>query len=280
MVSLEKAVQDIRNFRVQGANQIAIYGLKFLKDFAKKNGMKLKFEAAAHFLEEARPTAVVLHNCVEEIKKRRRMSTINSLIRRLENLGKLEGRYSDKIIKDGMKIMTYCHSGEAMGFIKHAWVKHKKKISVIACETEPLEQGITTAKELAEANIPVTLIDDNAMGFFMKDVDAVIVGADAMRSEGMVNKIGTKLLALAAKSSGKPFYVVGNLLKIDRRRRFKIEERSPKEVYRKIINKPNMKGIKIRNPAFDVTPWKYITAVVTEKGIMKPSKIISMAGRL
>lgn len=275
MVSLEKAVEDIRDFKVQGANQIAVYGLTFLKDFAKKHGFGLKFEAAAHFLEEARPTAVVLHNCIEIVKKKKSISAINKLITKLETAGTNEGRYADSIIRKNFKIMTYCHSGEAMSFIKHIWVKHKKKINVIACETEPLNQGIRTAKELAAAKIPVTLIDDNAIGYFIKNVDVVIVGADALRVEGIVNKIGTVLLAQSAKSARKPFYVVANLLKLDRRIKFKIEERPAKEIYKKILSKGKLDGIRIRNPAFDVTPWKYVTAVVTERGIMKPNKIIS-----
>ncbi len=274
MASLEKAVGDIRGFRVQGANQIAIYGLTFLKGFARRNGFGLKFEAAAHFLEDARPTAVVLHNCIEIVKKRKNISTINKLIKTLQTVGEKESRYADRIVKKNSKIMTYCHSGEAMSFIKHVWTRHKKKIRVIACETEPLEQGIRTVRELAAAKIPVTLIDDNAIGFFIKGVDMVIVGADALRANGLVNKIGTSLLAQAARSARKPFYVVANSLKIDRRKKFKIEERPAKEIYRKIINKGKLKGVKIRNPAFDITPWRYVTAVITEKGIMKPNEII------
>lgn len=272
--SLEKTVGEIKHFKVQGANQIAIHGMKFLRAFAKKNGFKLKWETAAYFLEEARPTAVVLHNCVERIKKSRKISTIDRLIKHLETVGEKEGRYADRIVKKNSRIMTYCHSGEAMAFIKHAWRRHKKRISVIAAETEPLEQGVRTAKELSAIGIPVTLIDDNAIGFFMREVDIVILGSDSLRAEGSVNKIGTSMVAQAAKSNRKPFYIVANTLKIDKRKKFIIEERSPKEIYRKLIHKRNMKKIKIRNPAFDVTPWKNVTAVVTEVGVMRPSSLV------
>lgn len=279
MATVSQVAANIKDFKVQGANQIAIYALKFLRQFTAKNGFGLKFEVAANILEEARPTAVVLHNCIEQIKKRRSKKTIESLIKTLSSVKEKESRHAGKIVKNNFRIMTYCHSGEAMAFIKHAWLKHKRKISVIACETEPLEQGVRTASELAAAKIPVTLIDDNAIGFFMKDVDVVIIGADAMRANGLVNKIGTSLLAQSARANGKPLYVVANLLKIDRRKKLKIEERSPKEIYRKIVNKGRARGIKIRNPAFDVTPWKYVTAVVTEKGVMKPARIIRMAAK-
>lgn len=275
MTPLEKAVGDIKSMRVQGAKEIAIYGLTFLRDFAKKNGFKLKFETAAHFLEEARPTAVVLHNCVEIVKRRRKISTIDKLIRDLGRSSEKIGKYSDRVIKKNWKVMTHCHSGEALAFIKHAWLRHKKKISVIATETEPLEQGVKTAKELAAVGIPVTLITDSTVGFFAKEIDAVIVGADAIRvvpPYGVVNKIGTFNLALAARRYKKPFYVIGNSLKVDRRKNFKIEERPSKEVYKKL------KGVKIRNPAFDIIGFDLVTKIVTEKGIYSPGKFRRIFG--
>lgn len=270
MASLEKVVSEIKSVKVQGAKEIAVYGLKFLRQFAKRSGYNLKFEAAAHFLEEARPTAVVLHNCIEIIKKKKKISAIDKLIRDLERSSEEIGRHSDKIIRNNWKIMTHCHSGDALAFIKHGWLRHKKKISVIATETEPLEQGIKTAKELAAAKIPVTLITDSAVGFFMKDVDAVIIGTDAIRLSppyGIVNKIGTLNLALAAKKYRKPFYVVGNSLKFDRRKKFRIEERPTREVYKKL------KGVKIRNPAFDVVDFNLVTKIITEKGVFAPNRI-------
>lgn len=274
MTPLERAVRDIRDFKVQGANQIAAYGLKFLRGYAKQNGFGLKFEAAAHFLEQARPTAVVLHNCVEIVLKKRSLKTIDSLLKRLEKIHETEAKAADKIVKDGNVILTYCHSGEAMSFIKHVAAKHKKKISVMACETEPLDQGVRTARELMDAKIPVTMIGDNAVNFFMPHVDMVVVGSDAMRREGSVNKIGTSLVALSAAANRKPFYVVASTLKVDRRPAVKIEERPAREVYRKLVDKKGMRGVKLRNPAFDVTPWKYVTAVVTEKGVRKPSALL------
>jgi len=274
MTPLEKAVSDIKNFRVQGANQIAVFGLRFLRGYAKQHGFGLKFEAASHFLEEARPTAVVLHNCIEIVKRKKTIGAIDSLLKSLESLHEKEAKHADKIIKDGFTVLTYCHSGEAMSFIKHVFVKHKKKISVIACETEPLEQGVRTARDMTKTGIPVTLIDDNSVNFMMGDVDVVVVGADAMRTEGLVNKIGTSMVALSAKEHKVPFYVVGSTLKIDSRKKFKIEERPGREIYRKLIDRKGMRSVKMRNPAFDVTPWKNVTAIVTEAGVMKPSALI------
>jgi len=104
----------------------------------------------------------------------------------------------------------------------------------------------------------------------MKHVDLVVVGSDAVRKNGVVNKVGTSLLALAAKENKKPFYVVASTIKFDRRKKFVVEERPGSEVYKKI------KGIKIRNPAFDITDWKFVSAVVMEKGILKPEKVKRM----
>jgi len=273
MASFQKTIKDIRKLRVQGANEIAIYSLCFLRQYVKHHGFGKDFEIVARKLEKVRPTAVVLRNCIEILKKEKKASTIDRLIKIINTAREQESKYSDKIIHSQNVIMTYCHSGEAMSFIKHSWTKNKKKISVIACLTEPQEQGVLTAKELSKEGIPVTLIDDNAMGHFIKDVDVVIVGADALRLEGLVNKIGTRLLATAASSAHKPFYVVANSLKLDRRENFKIEERPVREIFRKITNKERIKGVEIRNPAFDITPWEFVTAVITEQGMILPSKI-------
>lgn len=273
MKFIHRTIADIRKIKVQGANEIAIYSLGFLKQHVKQYGFGKDFEIAAKKLEKVRPTAVVLHNCLEILRKEKKTSTIDKLIKTINIAREKEARYSDKIIRSQSVIMTYCHSGEAMSFIKHSWARRKKKIAVIACLTEPKQQGVLTAKDLSLEGIPVTLIDDNAIGYFIKEVDLVIVGADALRLEGLVNKIGTRLLATAASSAHKPFYVVANSLKLDTRENFKIEERSGREIFRKIIDKEKFIGIKIRNPAFDITPWELVTAVITERGIILPEKI-------
>jgi len=269
MDSPAQVAEKIRSVKIQGAKEIAIYSLEYLRKFCKKYGFGLKFGVAVMVLENARPTADVLHNCLEILKKKKNLRTIDQLIKRLNEATRKIAKNGEKIIPNGARIMTHCHSSEALAVIKEAW-KDKKRISVVATVTEPLHQGIKTAKELAKLKIPVTLIDDNAVGHMMKDVDLVIVGSDAMRKNGIINKVGTSLLALAARKNKKPFYVVGNSLKLDKRKKCVIEERPAKEVYKKI------KGIKIRNPAFDITDWKFVSAVVTEKGILKPEKVKRM----
>jgi ribose 1,5-bisphosphate isomerase len=276
MDSLAKTIENIKHVKVQGAKEIAVYALKFLSEFCKKNGFKLKFEVAAWKLEEARPTAVVLHNCIEILKKKRSLKTIDKLLKQLNETNRKIGRIGSKVIKNNYVIITHCHSGEALAVIKQAW-KEGKKISLIATETDPLEQGEKTAKELAKLKIPVTLITDSAAGYFIKEADCVIVGCDAIRKkEGVINKTGTYLIALAAKENNKPFYVAGNMLKLDKRKKFVIEERPAKEVYRELMHPGKLTGIKLRNPAFDTTPLSLVTAIITEKGMMKPGEILRL----
>jgi ribose 1,5-bisphosphate isomerase len=265
----KRVANDIKNFKVQGANQIALYSLEFLKQYVIKNGFDSKFFQIINILENARPTAVVLHNCIESIRKNKTLTNINDLISLL-NISHKKNIDAKLIIQNKSTIMTYCHSGETMSLIKE--LAKQKKISVYACITEPLEQGLRTVKDLKKSKIAVTLIGDNAAGLFMKDTDMVIVGADALRKEGVVNKIGTSLLAFAAHQNKKPFYVVANSWKIDKRKFFEIEERSPTEINKKLTYR--IKDTVIRNPAFDITPWKFISHVVMENGVFCPSHVL------
>ncbi|MEM5874476.1 MAG: S-methyl-5-thioribose-1-phosphate isomerase [Candidatus Aenigmatarchaeota archaeon] len=270
METPQQVVQKIKSVQVQGAKQIALYSLKYLRKFCKKYGFGHKFEIVADTLENARPTAVVLHNCLKILKRERNIETIDRLIKELEKCTRKIAIIGQKIIKNNQKILTHCHSGEALSVIKEA-AKRGKKIEVYATVTEPLKQGIKTAKELAKEKIPVTLGEDIAVGHLMYYADIVIVGSDAMRKNGFINKVGTWLIAEEAKRHEKPFYVVGSHFKFDSRKKFVLEERSASE----ILPKP-IKGVKVRNPAFDLVPWKYVTAVITDKGIFKPSEIKNM----
>lgn len=257
-------IKDITSMKYQGANQIAIAALEYFK----KNKMK-DFNSFSKKLEKARPTAVVLHNCLEILRKEKSVKTIDRLLAQIKRSKKQIGEKGSKLIKTNTNIMTHCHSGDALAVIKQAWADGKK-ITVYATETEPKHQGIITAKELHALGIPVVLIEDPANAYFMKDMDYVIVGTDALRKEGVINKIGTYDMAITARKHGIPFYVAGNTLKLDNRKKFVIEERPAKEVY---SDMKSLKGIKIRNPAFDITPWDLVTRVITEKGVMTPGNV-------
>jgi len=263
---LRSFVHRLKALKIQGAKEIAVASLKFLRHYDPKFGVD--FNRAAKQMEAARPTAVVLHNCLETLRRERNLAAIDRLLAQMDaSTEKISNAAT--FIKSGQIIMTHCHSGVAVAVLKHAW-KRGKKIRVIATETEPKHQGIKTAKELSRAGIPVTLIVDSAVGYFMPQVGIVLLGSDALRPEGNVNKIGSYNIALAAKAHGKPYYVVASMLKIDKRKKIEIEERPPAEVYRK------MKGVRVRNPAFDTTPWRYIKGVVTERGVKTPGQISRM----
>ena len=193
-------------------------------------------------------------------------------------------RHGAKLIKDGMNILTICNTGPlaapgygtALGIVIYAH-QQGKKVRVIACETRPLLQGARlTTWECKKAGLPVTLIADSMAGSFMKQgkIDCVIVGADRIAANGdTANKIGTYSLAVLAKEHGIPFYVAAPESSFDRSLKsgddIPIEERNPEEVTR--INGVQLApdGIDVANPAFDVTPLKYITSFVTEKGIIR-----------
>lgn len=268
--SLEQFVGDLRALRIQGAKQIAMESLKFLKVFSKQKGFDKAFDDACKKIEAARPTAVPLHNVIETVRKERSIKTIDRLIVQMQTSTKRISLIGSKIIKPGWTIMTHCHSGEALSIIKAAW-KDGKKIRIIATETEPMEQGIHTVKELRAAKMPVTLITDAAAGFFMPECDAVIVGCDALRKkEGLINKTGTYPMAVLARVHKKPFYTVASTVKLDNRKKIEIEERPAKEVYHEL---QELHGASVRNPAFDFTPWQLITRVITEKGVMTPGNV-------
>jgi methylthioribose-1-phosphate isomerase len=164
-----------------------------------------------------------------------------------------------------------------LGVIRSAW-EEKKNIAVVATETRPLLQGARlTAWELQREEIPVTLITDNMAGSIMQDgkIDLVIVGADRIARNGDVaNKIGTYTLAVLAKEHKIPFYVAAPLSTFDwtiqTGRKIPIEERDPDEVAAPWGKRLTPEWIEVRNPAFDVTPHRYVSAIVTERGIIRP----------
>ncbi|MFH1624000.1 MAG: S-methyl-5-thioribose-1-phosphate isomerase [Pseudomonadota bacterium] len=185
-------------------------------------------------------------------------------------------------IKDNDNILTHCNAGAlatagfgtALGVIRAAWAE-KKKIKVFAGETRPFLQGARlTAWELMKENIPVTLITDNMAGYIMKKkiIDLVIVGADRIAANGDVaNKIGTYTVAVLAKQHKIPFYVAAPISTLDLTLKngegIPIEERDEREVTQIGCLKIAPKNVQVLNPAFDVTPNRFVTAIITERGV-------------
>jgi methylthioribose-1-phosphate isomerase len=195
------------------------------------------------------------------------------------------GKFGASLLRNAKQIMTHCNAGAlatagygtALGVLR-ALKASGKQFEVFVNETRPFLQGARlTAWELKKEKIPATLITDNMAGYLIQKgkVDAVVVGCDRIAANGDVaNKIGTYTLAVLARRHGIPFYVAGPTSSIDVNCRsgdeIPIEQRDPKEVSH-IFGKPVApKGMKIFNPAFDVTAHDLITAIITEKGVINP----------
>lgn len=262
------------------------------KEFAKE------FEKICKVIGSTRPTAVNLFWAIERMKrvlKQNPKSGVDELKKLLVqeakdihkqdiDINKRMGRYGSKLIKNKATILTHCNAGAlatagygtALGIIRAA-VEDGKKIKVFADETRPFLQGSRlTAWELMKDGICTTLITDNMAGYMMKKglIDAVIVGADRIAANGdTANKIGTYSVAVLSKEHKIPFYVAAPIstidLKIKNGEKIPIEERDIREVthIKDVAIAPNR--INVRNPAFDVTPNKFITAIITENGVAK-----------
>ncbi|MDP2689436.1 MAG: S-methyl-5-thioribose-1-phosphate isomerase [Deltaproteobacteria bacterium] len=259
---------------------------------------KKEFDRISALLASTRPTAVNLFWAIERMKgvvERNNGAGVGELKKRLVEEAVLIhredietnrsiGRHGGRLIKNGSCVLTHCNAGAlatagygtALGVIRGA-IEAGKKVTVFADETRPFLQGARlTAWELKKDGIDVTLITDNMAGFMMKKglIDAVVVGADRIAANGDVaNKIGTYSVALLAREHGIPFYVAAPLstidLKIKHGDEIPIEERDEKEVTHLAGRRIAPKGIKIKNPAFDVTPNRLVTAIITEKGAVK-----------
>ena len=201
-----------------------------------------------------------------------------------EMINRKLGQQGEALLPDGARVLTHCNAGAlataaygtALGVVRAA-VEAGKRISVIADETRPFLQGARlTAWELKRSGIPVTLICDNMAGYLMSlgEIDAVIVGADRIAANGDVaNKIGTYTVALLAREHGIPFYVAAPLSTIDlslaEGRQIPIEERDAREISHLQDIQLAPEGISIRNPAFDITPHRLVSALITEGGVVR-----------
>ncbi len=257
------------------------------------------FEKVVRRLERTRPTARNLFWALERMKavyERTRTEGLRAIrgalleeARTIERedaeTNRAIGRHGQALLRDGMTVLTHCNAGAlataaygtALGIVRAA-VEEGKRIKVYADETRPFLQGARlTVWELDKDGIPVVLITDNMAGWFMRrgEIQAVVVGADRIARNGdTANKIGTYSVAVLAKENGVPFYVAAPESTIDRTLAdgggIPIEERNPDEVREAGGRLLTVPYAEVRNPAFDVTPAAYITAIVTERGIFRP----------
>jgi ribose 1,5-bisphosphate isomerase len=278
----------IERLEIQGATNIAIQAVKALSQelrdyYGSKDEMGTLLMEAIRMLVESRATEPMMRNGLRYIETElttmdpTSRESFKDMVTNVEE--RILGMYTDsrqriqeigaKRIKDGDIILTHCHSSAVTGTLLLAH-EQGKKFKVIQTETRPKYQGRITARELVEAGIDTTMIVDSAARHYMKEIDFVLVGCDAITSEGnIINKIGTSQVALAAYEARIPFYVLGTLLKFDpvtiHGQYEAIEERRTAEIW----DAPP-EGLKIRNPAFDVTRRDYVHGLISEEGIISP----------
>jgi methylthioribose-1-phosphate isomerase len=306
---VSEVAEGIRSLAVRGAPAIGIaaamgaaLGARRIRKDSFDEFFK-EFDKVCSRLAATRPTAVNLFWALERMKRTasaHRSRPISEIQEALAGesqkildediqINRTMGRFGAPFIREGDTILTHCNAGSlatggygtALGVVRAAW-EEGKRIQVFADETRPVLQGARlTAWELMEDGIPVTLITDNMAAHFMKKgmIDLCIVGADRIVENGDVaNKIGTYGVAVLAHVHGIPFYVAAPVstvdLSIPSGEHIPIESRDPAEVTR-VFGKTQIapEGVGVANPAFDVTPARYITAIVTEKGAFRPRDI-------
>ncbi len=268
---------------VRGAPAIGV-AAAFGMALAKKRGDDLDF--AARELRAARPTAVNLAWAVDRmLRAGGRAEEAEAIFREDLEANHRIGRFGAALLGSSATVLTHCNAGAlatagygtALGVIRAA-VEQGKRIAVFAGETRPYLQGARlTAWELQQEGIDVTLITDSMAGHFFQQrkFDAVVVGADRIAANGdAANKIGTYTLAVLANAHGIPFYVAAPISTIDIATpdgsAIPIEERSAREVTDIGGSRIAPDGIAVRHPAFDVTPAKLITAIITDRGVLRP----------
>jgi methylthioribose-1-phosphate isomerase len=286
-----EVAEAIRNMTIRGAPAI---GVAAAMGIALGMQEGAEFETVCSTLAATRPTAVNLFWAIERMRRIHAMSSGDAprLIQeakqiRLEDIAICEaiGRNGASLVPDGKTVLTHCNAGAlatagygtALGVIRSA-VSEGKRIDVLADETRPFLQGARlTAWELQHDGIPVKIITDNMAGHFLHSgrIGCVVVGADRIAANGDVaNKIGTYSLAVLAKENGVPFYVAAPIstldLKIASGEQIPIEQRPAEEVTHVFGVPVAPEAIEVENPAFDVTPARYVTAIVTEHGVARP----------
>jgi methylthioribose-1-phosphate isomerase len=312
--SYKEVISAIKDLTVRGAPAIGVaaamaaaLGALKLPSLSPEK-FRNKFFAICDEIAQARPTARNLFWALERMKdvvSRTKPASQNNLVKELINEAKLVcsedikinrqmGKHGSGLLADGDNILTHCNAGAlatagygtALGVIRAAR-DEGKKLHVYVDETRPVLQGARlTAWELKKEKIPFTLITDNMAGFLMQlgKIDKIIVGADRIAANGdTANKIGTYSLAVLARAHRIPFYVAAPLSTIDVSLKtgaaIPIEERKSEEVTTFTGVRSAPEGTKVYNPAFDVTPSRLITAIITEKGVLEKPYRASIASR-
>ena len=300
----QEVADVIRNMVVRGAPAIGVSAAMGIALGVKNStagsvgDLKRDFDAICDLLGQTRPTAVNLfwairrmRDTFEHLRVRPVAQIQQGLIAEAKKMhaediaaNEAMGRHGSVLMPSSGGVLTHCNAGAlatcgygtALGVIRAA-VAQGKKIHVYADETRPFLQGSRlTAWELMKDNIPTTILSDNMAGAMMKQgkIGAIVVGADRIAANGDVaNKIGTYSVAVLARAHDIPFYVAAPFSTIDLATpdgsQIPIEQRNPREVTHIAGKAIAPEGVGVENPAFDVTPAKYVTAIITERGIAR-----------
>ncbi len=301
MEQLKAVANDIISLKIQGATAVAVEGIKAFSGYIQRlpdnisiTEFNSKIEQARSIILDTRPTEPAMRNGIKKIMYEIHHSDVGN-IGDIKRTVKTAAEYYLNLIKyakeaivttgaemiqNGYTVMTHCHSSITSAIFVRAW-EQGKDIRAICTETRPRYQGRKTARELVEAGIPTTQVVDSAMRWIAKreSIDMIIIGLDAVTSAGTIlNKIGSRLLALAAKESDIPLYVAGPLLKFDSDTLFGtrtiIEMRDDSEIISDWKDAP--KGLKVLNPAFESVSRDLVDALITEEGVFPPSLVFEI----
>jgi methylthioribose-1-phosphate isomerase len=293
--------EAIRSMVIRGAPAIGVaaaMGVAIGALQANPENLDEEMDSICAILAATRPTAVNLFWAIDRMKRlygslngksveeiRAALVAEAELVKKEDiEINRAMGRHGADLVPDGKTVLTHCNAGAlatagygtALGVIRAA-IEQGKKIDVFADETRPFLQGARlTAWELQQDGIETTLITDSMAGHFLKSgrIGCVVVGADRIAANGDVaNKVGTYPVAVLARENGVPFYVAAPISTLDLTLpsgdNIPIEQRSSREVTEVFGVRVAPEGIGVENPAFDVTPSRYVTAIITEKGVAR-----------
>ncbi|MFC7187265.1 ribose 1,5-bisphosphate isomerase [Halorubrum yunnanense] len=304
-VPVRETAEEIATMEIRGAATIASAAAEALAEQARAAAdggptasdpaaFRASMRAAARTLRETRPTAVSLPNALRYVLQRMEGDDVDRLrrsvvdasgafVRQLDRAQEDLGRVGANRLADGDTVMTHCHSTDALACIEAA-VDQGKSISAVVKETRPRQQGHITAEALRDAGVPVTLIVDSAARRYLDEVDHVVVGADSIAADGgVINKIGTSGLAVNARERGVPIMTAAQTIKLHPEtltgHTVEIEMRDETEVIDPEARE-EIGEVAVENPAFDVTPPRYMDAIVTEQGQFPPESIVTLMREL
>jgi ribose 1,5-bisphosphate isomerase len=297
--------ERIATMEIRGAATIADAAARALatqaeaSDASDPDAFRAELRAAARHLRDTRPTAVSLPNALRYVLRGMAGGSISAL---RTNVRDAAGEFRDQLdraqdrlgeiganrLRDGDTVMFHCHSTDALSCVEAA-LDQGKAVEAVVKETRPRTQGHITASQLREWGVPVTLVVDNAARRYLDEADHVLVGADSIAADGsVINKVGTSGLAVNARERGVPIIVAAQTIKLHPAtmtgHTVEIEMRDEREVLtdeeRAEISSVDDAELVVDNPAFDVTPPRYIDAIVTERGQYPPESVVALMREL